>query len=283
MSTARCALSFMAFAALILVGCGATVPDIQEVGDDDAQGDLLVKAIVGSIHCELRNAINSVIDNDIESSRASKTPRQAAYLDSWGVQLALTLQVEEKTTINPAAVWTPPSVIKNVFTLGGSLTGSADATRIDKLNFYYTIAELRSYGHCPTNYVQSHPPGSLLIQSDLKLSTWLSNQVTLVALGQIGVPSGPNTVLKQNALSHEIKFEVITSGGISPTWKITRFTVDQSGTLFSTSRDRLHDLLMTLGPVDPNLKDTLAPTAQDQFFSSLLGSAVNGMRSGTLP
>ena len=46
-------------AALSLTACGTYVPDIQEIGDD-TQGFFLVKAIIGSIHCELRNAVAEV-------------------------------------------------------------------------------------------------------------------------------------------------------------------------------------------------------------------------------
>jgi hypothetical protein len=265
-----------------LSACGTYVPNIQEIGDD-AQGELLVKAIVGSIHCEIRNAVNTVINNDIKDSKQNGV-RYAEFLDNWAAQIALTLQVEEKSTINPTALWTPPGSPHSIFTLGGGLNFSADATRKDILNYYYTVKELKALGPCPTNYVQEHPPGSLLIQNDLKLAQWLSAQVTLAAVGQIGVPRGPKTALKQNALSHEVKFELVTTGSINPAWKLIRFSFDQSGSLFATTRDRTHDLIITLGPVDPQNTDTLAPTAQGSFFTTLLGAVLSSsIRGGSSP
>lgn len=251
---------------LTLGGCGTYVPNIQEIGND-TQGEDLIKAIVGSIHCDLRKAVYTVIGNDNnDAARDNRGNRYAAFLDNWGVQMSLTLTVEEKTTINPAAVWSP----LGWFILGASVTGSADATRKDILNYFYTIADLYKYGKCPTDWVQPHPPGSLLIRNNLKIDQWLSAQVTLSGTGQVGYPSSPDTVLKQNALSHEVKFEVISSGSVSPGVNIPTFTLNKASSLLTASRDRTHDLLVTFGPIDPKQTNTLAPLALGSFLNAQL-------------
>ena len=182
------------------------------------------------------------------------------------MQISLTLTVEEKTTVNPASVWLP----FGWFTFGASASVSADATRKDILNYFYSVKDLYRYGPCPTEWVQPHPPGSLLIQNNLKIDQWLSAQVLLSATGQIGYPRTPDTMLKQNALSHKVKFEVISSGSANPGVKIATFTLDQAGSLFTASRDRTHDLLVTFGPVDPTQTNTLAPLALGSFFNAQL-------------
>jgi hypothetical protein len=53
--------------ALFLGGCGTFVPNLQEIGDD-ADGMLLVQAIVESVHCEVRNAIATVYRRDDEAA-----------------------------------------------------------------------------------------------------------------------------------------------------------------------------------------------------------------------
>jgi hypothetical protein len=280
MGKTKIAIPILMMAVITLSGCGTAVPNIQEIGDD-TQGEYLVKAIVGSIRCSLRNAIYTVMTNDYNDAlKYNNGHRYAAFLDNWGVLVAVTLQVEEKTTVNPTAVWTPPGM--PVFTLGGSLTGSSDATRKDVLNYYYTVAELKDLGPCRTNYVQEHPPGSLLIDNDLKIDQWLSSQINLSALNEISFPNGSSTIVKQNAISHEVKFEIISTGSINPAWKLTRFTVNQSGSLFAATRDRVHDLQITLGPKDPTQKDTLAPTAQGQFFTNQLGFTISTITGGVL-
>jgi len=267
-----------------LSACGTFVPNLQELPGDDRDGMLLVHAVVDSIHCEVRNAVYSVIKNDLDASQYNGGVRHAKYLYDWAAQIGLTLQVEEKTTLNPTTAWSPPSALTSIFTLSGSGLLSTDATRIDKLNYYYTVKELYALGPCPTNFNPPHPLGSLLIQSDLKLNEWLSSQVLEVGTGDLSVPINVNSALKQNALSHEVKFEVVSTGSVTPAWKLRRVTINQTGAFFAATRDRTHDLLITFGPVDPKQKGSLAPTAQNLFLSSQFGIAVsNGVRNGILP
>jgi hypothetical protein len=49
-------------------------------------------------------------------------------------------------------------------------------------------------------------------------------------------------------LSHEVKFDVSTVGGITPAWKLVTGTINTSGTFLAASRDRSHDLTVTFGP-----------------------------------
>jgi len=69
--------------AIILVGCGTYVPAIQEGSGDDAAGAILVHAIVDSTHCEIRNAVTTVINNDKEAAPHNRGIRHAAFLDDW--------------------------------------------------------------------------------------------------------------------------------------------------------------------------------------------------------
>jgi hypothetical protein len=98
-----------------------------------------------------------------------------------GAQVQLTLTVEEKTAVSPFASWMPNAI----FSLGGSITGSADATRIDKFNYFYSVAELRSRPGCLPGAPAGSHPASLLVQSDLKLYNWLSSLVVTVVTDEI--------------------------------------------------------------------------------------------------
>jgi hypothetical protein len=73
---------------------------------------------------------------------------------------------------------------------------------------------------------------------------------------------------------HDVKFEVLSSGNITPAWKLTNATVDQTGSLFSTSRDRTHDLLITMGPGDST---GLTGAAADADISQQI---TNGITTG---
>jgi hypothetical protein len=82
-------------------------------------------------------------------------------------------------------------------------------------------------------------------------------------------PKEPSTD-SQDSFSIEIKFIIVSSGNVQPTWKLIRFSANTgSPPLFGTGRTRTHDLIITIGP----------PTqrTQNDFLASQIGEAV---RSG---
>jgi hypothetical protein len=288
------------FAALSLVGlslagCGTFVPSIQELAADKVAGQQLVQSIVYNVHCEVQDAIDRIYNNPDH-------PRRHTFLDTWAANIALSLQVDEKSSISPVSVWSPPSPATALFTLGMGGSVSAAATRQDKLNSFYTVQQLRDLGPCDP---ATRPGGLLLMQSDLGLEDWLRSNVTAADTGIIQYASdysdGPS---KTNVLSHEIKFVITTSGNVTPAWKLTRITVNQTGTLFSTSRDRTNDLTITLGPTLPTPKPKtdrrgrplldasgrplvrthyqLSTPAAEAALSSQIGLAVSNALRGTL-
>jgi hypothetical protein len=52
------------FAFGVLSGCGTYVPEIQELPGSPDDGQLLVREIVRSVHCEVQQAIQYVINTD---------------------------------------------------------------------------------------------------------------------------------------------------------------------------------------------------------------------------
>ena len=254
----------------ILAGCGNVVPELADSRSDANNASLyLVRGIVHSIHCEIRRAIIHTLG---PSTHKMGKNEQGAFMLNWGAQVALTLTVDEKTTLNPAAVWLPPSAVNSIFTLGASGTLSTDATRIEKMNYFFNVADIRKEPLCDT--IEPQSSGSLLIQSDLKLEDWLHAEVLAASSDEITVPLNSGSILKQNVISHEVKFEVVTSAGITPAIKLEHVTLDQIGTLLSGSRDRIHDLLITLGPIDPKTGGLIV-TAENAHFASQLSSTLN--------
>src|ERR1700747_3518065 len=88
--------------------------------------------------------------------------------------------------LSPSGSYSP-----NIFNLLGGANVSSEATRTDILNFYYTVKTLYNTGNVCTppviSDIENHPPGSLLIQSDLKQRDWLSAVVSGVGTEQIPV------------------------------------------------------------------------------------------------
>jgi len=53
----------------------------------------------------------------------------------------------------------------------------------------------------------------------------------------------------EEVLTYEVKFDVVTSGNVTPSWKLVRVASNQGGApLFNTQRERTHDLTITFAP-----------------------------------
>lgn len=277
-------------AGILLSSCGTYVPNIQEFPGDTVDGQLFVQKIVQNINCEITEAVRYVIEQD------KKLPRRtAAWFDDWGIQTTLTLTMDEKGSINPVVNWLPPSPANAIFNLAGAGTLSSAANRIDKLNSYNSVKQYLK------NQCVNRPDGAWMLSSDLKLKEWIVYVIMAANTGETSIPSGTGGPLKSNVISHQIKFVVSTSGSLTPGWKLSRVSINQSGAFLAASRDRTHDLTITLGPMDTvpvdfvrrldGRTETVArvvtrPSSQaaEAHLASEIGSAVaNSLRTTLLP
>jgi hypothetical protein len=286
MNRRRGAAAISVAVALAVSSCGTYVPPIQEYGLDKVAGQQLVQSIVYNVTCEVRDAIDKLYYDPDHF-------RKHTFLDTWGVQIALSIQVEEKSNVSPLANVTPPGA-STVFNLIVGGTASADATRQEKTNSYFTISQIRALGPCNP---ADRPGGLLLLQSDLGLEDWLRANLIASDTGKIRFATdytdGP---LGTNVLSHEIKFDITNGGNLSPGWVLRAVSIDQGNNLLSATRDRTNDLTITLGPTLPMPKTTKdkngqlvtvtrfgpAAAAQEAALASQIGLAVSNAIKGTL-
>jgi hypothetical protein len=133
----------------------------------------------------------------------------------------------------------------SIFSLASGVNFSADATRKDAINAYFLVSDLEQAQCSPA----SRPNGAFLLQSDLKLSEWLFDAVGAQLTKTVDFKA-TTLAVKTNVLQHEVKFEIVTSGTVNPSWKLARVFVNPAGNLFSAGRTRTHDLLITLGPAE---------------------------------
>jgi hypothetical protein len=274
MRAAKVALALLFLCGL--GGCGSYVPALRDWPNNDERGAAaMINAIVHSVRCELTRAVTKVVTNDVNAARLRKSHRAYTdFLNDWGAEVAFTFTIAEKTAVNPTGVWMPPSPASAVFTLGGDLTVSAEATRVEKLNFFYTVKNL--YGQ-PCDASGEDPSGSFLIKNDLKIGELLDFRTLPAATGNADTPGSGD----KNVLSHQITFEVVSSGGLTPSWQLTRATINGSGTFLSGSRDRTHDLVITFGPLDKPSggKSLIAIAEQSHFTSQITRGVTTGFRS----
>jgi hypothetical protein len=259
----------------LLTGCGTYVPEIQDFPARAADGTLLVNAIVTSVHCEVANAVRKAIDQDLSPSGQSSMK----WFYGWAAQVTLILTIDEKSTINPSTLLTPVGPLTTIFTLLGSFLGSSDATRTDAVSFYWSVPDLYKRAPCTTGTQPKNVAAtSFLIQSDLKLREWLQDQVLPSATGEVNFPTSPDdTPFGKNVISHEVKFQVVTTGDVTPAWKLIQINLNQSGNLFELSRTRTHDLTITFGPLSSD-------AAKNAHLAAQIGLAVstnlNSLRPG---
>ena len=244
----------------LLGGCGTYVPSHQEGGGLD-EALALEGAIVQSIHCELRNALVDVLGNN---------PKHAAFTNGWAVQVALTLTIDEKTTVAPTLGMT---FLPSLFTLGVIGSASTEATRVDTLNFFYPVTTLLGRGKCADGFPErfQYGSGSLLVRSDLKTKEWL----LFILSDQVTVDPAYDP---KNGMQHKVTFIVDTSGGLTPGAKLATVALMPTGVFLTADRKRTHDLTLTFGPVskDDTGNKVLSPSAQTLFQAGQIVSGLQG-------
>jgi hypothetical protein len=288
-------LSVGLIASLTLAGCGTTVPEIAEVWDGADGTRQLEFEIKKRIFCDLSEAVRYVNDTysvDTRQSAKDKVRRVDFIPKDWGAQVSLSFQVDESTTLNPGIalnsvysnaissfpngnVTTPQS-----FSLGLGGTASSTATRIDKFNPYYSIGFLMTEptreSVCypdkdPFVVRKQHPASSsfFVLSNDLHIKEWLDGAMWVNRLIPSSVDAPLSGQVKPDTVSLEIKFIVVSTGNVTPTWKLVRVSANTGNSpLFAANRTRTHDLIITIGPYDTKTLNA--------HLASQIGQAVSG-------
>jgi len=274
---------------LLLTACGTYVPDIQEFWGTPEDAKHNVTKVAGQVVCELRRAVQKVYTDRTEFIQTPGAPPPPPprdlnwFVNKWAVQVTLNLAIVENGALTPgasltnvyrngtttfpgaAAITTPQSL-----SLGLGATASSTATRNDKLNMFFTVKELL-YGTPSIEKTCIPPPtnADLFLQSDLKIYDWLS--AALLPYGA-DIVNYANNSTAQNAITHDVKFEIVSSGNINPQWKLVRVSANTSSTLLAAGRDRTQELIITFGPTQ---KGMLAQAAANSHLATETGAAVS--------
>ena len=289
-------IAFPSLVGLMLCGCGTYVPDIQEFWGTPKDATYKVNKVSAQVVCELRRAVQQVFwDNRYKPVQFRAAPgqppppkhRDLKWFESWAVQVTLSLNIIENTALGPGVTFN--NVLPNAITpfpVGGNVTSSqlfstgiggtlsSTATRTDKLNMFFTVKEL-AYGK-PSIGLSCIPPpqnADLFVQSDLKLYDWLSAALLPY---DVDIINYTNNATAQNAISHEVKFEIVSNGSVTPTWKLVRVSANTAGSFLAAGRDRTQDLTITFGPTQKNgsAPAQLATPAEYSHLAIQIGNAV---------
>ena len=289
--------SLFCLGALLLNSCGLYTPDIQEFWGTSGDAAVKENAIVFQVRCELRKATQILVKKDIEFGAAGQG-RQFIWLNStWGADVLFVFTIDEKSALSPNISFNTalPNVVKTFVGHGTTTTAqsystvigaglSSEGYRQDKVHIFYKLSDLVGPEKDLPSVKQIQeesclpPPtnASFFIQSDLKISDWLVSALDLQFTGQAQYQL-QDLFATSGVLSHEVRFEIVSSGSVNPTWKLVLVSADTgSNPLFNTSRDRTQDLTITLGPS----KNGQLSTSQGQ--NSTLSSELNATLRSTI-
>ncbi|WP_257170366.1 hypothetical protein [Bradyrhizobium sp. SRS-191] len=269
---------FVVSLCVLVTGCGTFIPS-QRDWPNDGTGDVanMNTVLVRSIVCELSYAVTTVIETDVAQSKLRPNRRQYAdFLYGWGVEVAADLTVTANTGLASSGLWAPVSPASAVFTLGGGIGGGFTATNANKFNIFYTVADLYKPAafklgstERPCRYPEGGKEGSLLVDIDLRVVELLWSRSQIVQLRLADSPGTVPVAGAKNVLTQTVSIKESVSGDITPAWKFTTGSVNQSSKLFNTGRDRTHQLVITFGPLGPGQK-SLNPLAEQFHLNEQL-------------
>jgi hypothetical protein len=251
-----------------LGGCGLYTPEKGLLSNDDVEPPnpspqgMFEQNVVAHIRCEIRNGIAKVL-------LYQKLPN-VPWLADYAATVTLKLTVEDQSALNPNASFLTPFGLKGAesFTLGIGASGTANATRVETIQFTYSnkelLAEAKKDISAGITSCQGYQNG-VMIDSNLKIGQFIYDKAVVAGAAGEATSKGVTTA-PFSQLQFEITFNASFGANITPTWKFTRTTVNGSSSLLSATRTDVDDVLITLGP----------PTAQTAALhnAALTGSAV---------
>lgn len=238
---------------ILVGGCGIRVPQVEEIWEPVSVPASMEFRIKEKIFCETVWALRDVREN-IKINGKSSIP------DSFGVQMQITLTIDEVSALNPSIGSQDilPSGLSNKvtvpqsFALNGAATLSSTATRADTSYSYYNVGKITAKGANPFCDKPADLNGSSpLLKSDLGINAYLRQAApgSLIFHSSDVAIEGAGKTAKYDVFSYEIKFVVVTSGSISPVWKLVNLNAGTGSLpLANAGRTRTHDLTLTFGP-----------------------------------
>jgi hypothetical protein len=273
---------------LAIAGCGTRVPSIEEVWEPVAVGDDLKRKIRTKIFCETIDAIRAAQKIPYRDNPNSRPV--PALPDNFGVQIQTTITIDENLALNPSVGFQHVMSNANVsgvnvarsIVANASGTISSTATRIDTQYSYYIVGKIagKERGHevntwCKNPVQTGDLTGSSpLLIADLGITDYLMKAVYSAAeipSSKVKVTGGAAKTAKLDIFSYQIKFVVVTSGGINPVIKLANVATGFGNqAILATGRTRTHELILTFGPGDESGPIQAATSAH--YFQQLNSS-----------
>ena len=224
------------------------------------------------------------------------------------------MQVDEQSSLNPGVALTEPfhnayniaagpsslpltpqalaqpsiaSVSQN-WGLGIGVSASMHSTRAETIQFAYANSILLKSAHkefdpTPSAQACNDAMNGVLIESDLKIADFIYDKAVIASAGNDA--SVNPTWAPFGTFQDQITFTTAFSGGVTPTWKFARASVNPSSPLVGATRNEVNTLIITLGPLDlstppsPTSPLQLRGGAAAQHQAAQIGVATSGSTS----
>lgn len=282
---------FSAIVCLMLCSCGLHVPSksllrsdktfsepsAQEVGQlEEGRAEA---NIVGNIRCEIANGLYRA------SLVRHENKNNVGYLTTlWGTQVTLKLTWDEMSGVAPSLSFIHPRGNMQSVSIGPGGSATAHATRLETVTFLFENADLvkgvNDYLDNPENKERLLPDCTsretgTMIESDLKIAEFIIDKATIASTGIASTEEASKPPF--TTFQEDLTFVGAFSGNLTPTWKLTRFASNTSGSLLSASRTTTGDVLITLGALakdkDGNLLHSLGEPSASQHTAVITGGA----------
>ena len=277
----RCAILFSTLCSLTISGCGTYTPDVQEFWGTPTDMDAKLGLIVEQVKCELTRAARLIEAEDIGFS--SVQGRQLKFVEEkWAADVLFQFTIDEKGGFNPGVTLTPPLNKLETQSFGFGAQLSSEGYRQDKLHNLYKFRDLigpekalPSKAQIAAETCVKHPnsDATLIVQSDLKLYEWLQAVVNTQVRQETNL-NVKNSFVKDGVVVHDVKFEVVSAGSFTPSWKLVRVSVNPGSSPFlSASRDRAQEVIITIGPLASD--GSLKAAGRDASLSSQIKAGID--------
>ncbi|MBY2985681.1 hypothetical protein [Rhizobium leguminosarum] len=266
----RLAIGLLCGFAFTLSSCGTTVPKMVLSNQPHATA-FFINKLVNHVKCEVREAFFRAREFDLKNAKEQGDGvRRLAWLDTWAAELSLTLTVKETGAIAPSLDYTDELGKVSTLVLNTGISSSSEATRIAKIDFTLPFADfLKERQANPKRPIICKETGGILVNGDLGFDDMIDD----LAFPHF-IP-GNVAIKPPKTFSNEVQFMVAVSGNVNPAFDLRRVDTNPPGTpsLFSASRARTNDIVVSLGPTVPGKPDTPSQQLEAAHQNALLRSA----------
>jgi hypothetical protein len=236
-----------AVVTVLLAGCGLYVPqkDLLHANVIDENGrsrqGKVESNIIANIRCEVTKGL-------YEALATGNVP----WLAGWGATISLNLTWDEQSNLAPGLTYSNPIGGTKVFSLGGGLSATAHATRLEAITFTLENKTLLQEALLtrrlrPGGLDCSSLEDGTTIHSDLKIDEFIYDKATIAG----GHEATTNLIdhPQFSTFQETLTFVVSLGGSIHPSWKLTRFSVNPDGKFLGATRMKTSLIIITLGPL----------------------------------